>query len=238
MNSSASGGFTARQVSPVIEEVSRFGRKDDGTVKIITVLGSPRKRGNTAAVLEAFERLALENQHAVERINAVDCTVRGCLGCDACFEVLDEPGCAQDDDDAVWILNRILAADLVVYATPVYAWGFTAQLKPLIDRHYCLVKWQGDGVASALMAGKRAALLATCGGDAAGNADLLEEAFRRLLDYAQCQPAGIYVLDNCSGRPIGPCADSEALARRMARELDWRVSSLRSPGIDPVVNPS
>lgn len=187
-------------------------------MRIITVLGSPRKRGNTAAVLEAFERLASQKQHSIERVNAVDCTVRGCLGCDTCFETLDEPGCAQEDD-AAWILEHILAANLVVYASPVYAWGFTAQLKPLIDRHYCLVKWHGDEVASALMAGKRAALLTTCGGDAAGNADLLEAAFRRLLAYLQSQPAGIYVLDNCSSRPDGPGAAGEALARRMASEL-------------------
>jgi multimeric flavodoxin WrbA len=187
-------------------------------MRIVTVLGSPRKRGNTAAVLEAFERLASQEQHIIERINAVDWTVRGCLGCDTCFDTLDEPGCAQDDD-AAWILEHILEADLVVYASPVYAWGFTGQLKPLIDRHYCLVKWQGGEIASALMAGKRAALLTTCGGDAADNADLLEEAFKRLLAYAQSRPAGIYVLDNCSSRPDGPGADAEQLAQRMAREL-------------------
>ena len=67
-------------------------------MRIVTLLGSPRKRGNTAAVLEVFERLASEKQHILERINAADCTVGGCLGCDTCFETLDEPGCAQDDD--------------------------------------------------------------------------------------------------------------------------------------------
>jgi multimeric flavodoxin WrbA len=187
-------------------------------MKIVTVLGSPRKHGNTAAVLEAFERLASQEQHSIERINVVDCTVGGCLGCDACFETLDEPGCSQNDD-AGWIFGHILEADLVVYASPVYAWGFTGQLKPLIDRHYGLVKWQGGEVASALMAGKRAALLTTCGSDAAGNADLLEAAFKRLLDYTRSQLAGIYVLDNCGSRPVGPCAAAEALAQRMAREL-------------------
>jgi multimeric flavodoxin WrbA len=187
-------------------------------VKLVTVLGSPRKHGHTAAVLGAFERLASQRQHGIERINVVDWTVGGCLGCDTCFETLDAPGCAQDDD-AAWILEHILDSDLVVYASPVYAWGFTGQLKPLIDRHYCLVKWQGDEVASALMTGKRAALLATCGGDAAGNADLLEASFKRLLAYARCQPVGIYVLDNCSSRPEGPGAAGDALARRMALEL-------------------
>jgi multimeric flavodoxin WrbA len=187
-------------------------------MRIVTLLGSPRIRGNTATVLEVFEHLASQQQHSIERINAVDWTVGGCLGCDTCFQTLDEPGCAQDDD-AGWILEHILAADLVVYASPVYAWGFTAQLKALIDRHYCLVKWQGDKVTAALMAGKRAALLTTCGGDAADNADLLQVVFKRLMAYLQSRPAGIYVLDNCSSRPNGPGATGEVLAQRMAREL-------------------
>jgi multimeric flavodoxin WrbA len=187
-------------------------------MRVTTLLGSPRKYGNTAAVLEIFERLASQKQHSVERINVVDWTVGGCLGCDRCFETLDEPGCAQEDD-AGWILEHILAADLVVYASPVYAWGFTAQFKALIDRHYCLVKWQEDKVAAALMVGKRTALLTTCGGDAAGNADLLQAAFERLVAYLESRPAGIYVLDNCSSRPGGTGAAGAALAQRMAGEL-------------------
>jgi nucleoside-diphosphate-sugar epimerase len=55
----------------------------------------------------------------------------------------------------------------------------------------------------ALMAGKHAALLTTCGGGAADNADLMETAFKRLLDYLQGHAAGIYVLDNCSNKPLG-----------------------------------
>jgi len=122
---------------------------------ILTILGSPRKHGNTAAVLAQFENLA-SAQHTIERINITDWTVRGCLGCNTCQRTLDEPGCCQRDD-GVALLERILAADLVVYASPVYSWGLTAQLKALFDRHYCLVKW--DANEKALMEGRRAMLL-------------------------------------------------------------------------------
>jgi hypothetical protein len=44
-------------------------------------------------------------------------------------------------------------------------------------------------------------------------------AFKRLLNYTQSQLAGIYALDNCGSRPVGPCAAGDALAQRMAREL-------------------
>jgi len=185
-------------------------------MKIVTILGSPRKRGNTAAVLGAFEALAAP-QHEIDRINITDYHVAGCLGCDHCFSNLTEPGCAQRDD-AVRLLARILAADLVVYASPVYCWAFPAQLKALLDRHYCLVKWRDGEVAAALMTGKRAALLVTCGGDAEANADLIQAMFDREIAYLRGVVAGKYVVANCS-TPAELGERAAALGQQMAREL-------------------
>jgi len=185
-------------------------------MKIVTILGSPRKRGNTAAVLRAFEELA-GPQHEVERINITDYHVAGCRGCDVCQDWLDEPGCLQKDD-VVGLLKRILAADAVVYACPVYCWAFPAQLKALMDRHYCLVKWQGGEVATSLMAGKRAALLVTCGGDAADNADLIQVMFEREMAYVRGQVVGQYVVANCT-TPAELGERAVETARLMAREI-------------------
>jgi multimeric flavodoxin WrbA len=185
-------------------------------MKIVTILGSPRKRGNTAAVLQAFEALVAP-QHQVERINITEYHVGGCRGCDVCQDRLDEPGCLQKDD-AVRLLERILAADLVVYACPVYCWAFPAQLKALMDRHYCLVKWQGGEAVATLMAGKRAALLVTCGGDAADNADLIQVMFEREMAYVRGQVVGQYVVANCT-TPAELGERGVETARRMAREI-------------------
>jgi multimeric flavodoxin WrbA len=185
-------------------------------MKIVTILGGPRKRGNTAAVLAAFEALVAK-QHEIDRINITDYRVNGCLGCDNCFKTLDAPGCRQKDD-AVRLLERILAADLVIYAAPVYCWAFPAQLKALLDRHYCLVKWQEGEIASALMMGKRAALLVTCGGGAADNADLVQVMFDREMAYTGGIVAGQYVVDNC-GAPEELGERAEETARRMVREI-------------------
>ncbi len=184
---------------------------------IVTILGSPRRKGNTAAVLSAFER-RIGAEHSLERINLWEYHVRGCLGCDVCQRTTSEPGCKQRDD-AVALLERLLAADLVVYASPVYCWAFTAQLKALMDRHYCLVKWQGDVLAGQLMAGKPAALLVTCGGDAAGNADLPAEMFRREMDYLGCPVVGLYVVADCP-TALNQMGDKpERAAGRMAADL-------------------
>jgi multimeric flavodoxin WrbA len=190
-------------------------------MKIVTILGSPRKRGNTAAVLRTFEEL-IAPEHEVERINITDYRVEGCRGCDVCQDSacqgrLDEPGCPQKDD-AVRLLERILAADAVVYACPVYCWSFPAQLKALMDRHYCLVKWQAGEVAAALMAGKRTALLVTCGGDAADNADLIQVMFEREMAYVRGQIVGQYIVANCT-TPAELGERRVETAERMARDI-------------------
>lgn len=179
-------------------------------MKITTILGSPRKRGNTAAVLKRFEDLVSASHH-VERINITDYTVKGCLGCDACQRKLDEPGCTQKDD-AVAILNRLIASDVIVYASPLYVWDFSAQMKALLDRHYCLVKWKEKDQPS-LFAGRRIALLVTCGSGVENNADVIQVVFDREADYVGCTVAGKFIVPNCTKpRELGDKAEETARA--------------------------
>lgn len=186
-------------------------------MQILTLLGSPRKHGNTDAVLRQFEKMAVDAGHQVDRVNVVEHRVEGCLGCDACQADARDFCCAQPDD-AEEILRQIQAADLALYAAPVYCWNVPAQMKALIDRHYCSVKWEDGEVAARLLAGKRSALLLTCGGGTAGNADLTLPMFEREMDYTGGVVAGMYVLDNCSTPPQDAPRAAE-LARRMAAEL-------------------
>lgn len=186
-------------------------------MEILTLLGSPRKHGNTEAVLRRFEARAAALGHHVTRVNVAERNVDGCLGCDNCQGDLPDLGCAQVDDTED-ILRQIIAADLTVYAAPVYCWSVPAQMKALIDRHYCMVKWQDGEVVAAMMEGKRAALLLTCGGDAESNVDLTFPMFERQMEYMRGVVAGMYALDNCSD-PQADAPRAEELARRMAAEL-------------------
>ena len=163
---------------------------------ITTILGSPRKNGNTATVLKAFEGLA-KSRYQIDRINITDFSISGCLGCNVCYKHPDEPGCIQKDD-AVLILNRLIKSDVIVYSTPLYVWSFSAQMKALIDRHYCLVKWKNGEIAGALLQGKRAALLVTCGDPIENNADLIPVIFDRQMKYLKCEVIGKYIVPNCS----------------------------------------
>ncbi len=193
-------------------------------MKILTILGSPRRHGNTAAVLGMFEQQAAA-VHQVERINLTDYTVNGCLGCDTCQRRLDEPGCRQHDD-ALAIFARMEDADLVVYASPVYAWSISAQLKALFDRHYCLVKWNAGE--KALLAGRRAMLLVTCGGSAAENADLVQPMFARQMACMQMEVAGQFVVDNCT-TPDALGGRAAAVADEMVRAIQGFLQTAAKP---------
>jgi multimeric flavodoxin WrbA len=166
-------------------------------MQVTTILGSPRKNGNTAQVLELFENLMAQQGHAVDRINIVDYEVKGCLGCQVCQEVRHEPGCKQQDD-AVRIFERMIASDAVIYASPLYTYGFTAQMKALIDRHNCLVTGYGSPEYTSLLKGRRTALLVTCGGPVEENADLIQEVFDREGRYEQWDVVGKYVVPFCT----------------------------------------
>lgn len=164
---------------------------------VATIMGSPRKKGNTAIALALFERLLTDNGHKVVRINVVDYEIKGCIGCQACQEERHELGCRQNDD-AMEIFKRLMAADAVVYASPLYTCSFPAQMKALVDSQNCLVKAYDTLECIALLKGKRTALLITCGGPVEENADLIQEAFERESKYQQMNVVGTYVIPNCT----------------------------------------
>lgn len=146
-------------------------------------------------MLSAFERLASKN-NSIERIDIVAQAIKGCIGCDNCQKDKDHPACIQNDD-LNNLLQKVIEADLVVYAAPVYVWDFPAQMKAVMDRHYCLLKWQG-GQDKSLVENKKAMLLATCGGDAENNTDLIRLIFEREMKYLHCQIVGEFFVPNCT----------------------------------------
>lgn len=99
-------------------------------MKIIVLNGSPRK-GNTLAAINAFVKGAAN--HDVEVIDTYKYKVGPCLGCGVCKCM---NGCIAKDDTNM-IIDKLVAADMIVFASPVYWWGITAQLKLFMDKCYC-----------------------------------------------------------------------------------------------------
>jgi multimeric flavodoxin WrbA len=185
-------------------------------MKIITILGSPRVKGNTAKVLSMFED-NVGKKHEIERIDIVRYQVGGCLGCYTCKEIKDEPGCVQKDD-ALTIFKKMIQADTIVYATPLYCWGFTSQIKPLIDRHFCLVSDAGTPDHDSLISGKPAALMVTCAGPIEGNCDAIKRIFANFTDYLRLTSKGQFVLPFCT-TPDAIGDEGSELAANLAKAI-------------------
>lgn len=106
-------------------------------MNITVINGSPRVKGNTEIMAEEFAKGARENGHEVEIINLAGKKISGCMGCMYCFS---SDGVCVQKDDMVEILASIDKADLVAFASPIYWFEVTAQLKSVIDRMYARAK--------------------------------------------------------------------------------------------------
>ena len=99
--------------------------------KVLILSGSPRRGGNSDLLCDEFARGAAEAGHRVEKIRVADKKVAGCLACYYCRSHGDE--CAIRDD-MVEVLQKMIEADVIVLASPVYFYSIDAQLKAVIDR--------------------------------------------------------------------------------------------------------
>lgn len=144
--------------------------------KILFVSGSPRKGSNTRIVMrQALEAARAAGAETAEIDAAkLEHAVAGCSGCLECKR-RGEYRCVIGDEVARTV-EGLPEYDVIVFATPLYWLSWSAQLKILIDRMYCLIRFDRDGISSPLQ-GKTLALIATGGGTSAGNLELLEEQF-------------------------------------------------------------
>jgi multimeric flavodoxin WrbA len=186
-------------------------------MKIVSLFGSPRKNGNTGTVLGWVEDELRVQGHEVVRINTPDHRINGCLECYQCQKTVNEPGCPQKDD-ALPIFGRMIEADAVIYASPLFCWSWSSQIKALIDRHFCLVKDAGSPKWSSMLQGKPTALVMTSAGEMEANADLLVHQYRNLVDYARAVVKGTLVIPYCTVPDAIP-AEVRVQAASLARDL-------------------
>ena len=101
------------------------------TKKVLILSSSPRRGGNSDTLCDEFMRGAIESGNEAEKVFLRDKTIHYCTGCSTCS--LHEKPCPQKDD-AAEIIEKMVAADVIVMATPVYFYTMSAQMKTLIDR--------------------------------------------------------------------------------------------------------
>ena len=96
---------------------------------ILVISSTPRHNGNSDILCDHFIRGAQENGHHIEKIQLAGKTINHCVACYAC-----KSGKCIHADAAPEIIQKMLTADVIVLATPVYFYTMCAQLKSLIDR--------------------------------------------------------------------------------------------------------
>lgn len=177
-------------------------------MRIIILQGSPNKKGSTSILAEQFGRGARESGHTVQRIDLTDVKVNPCIGCVSCGY---EGPCVQNDDNQQ-IRTAVLTADMIVFATPLYYYGMSAQLKTVIDR-FCSYN------SSITRKRLKSALLAVAWNSDDWTFDALESHYQTLVRYLNFRDQGMVLGKGC---------DSPEMTKRthfpqMAYELGKRI---------------
>jgi len=122
--------------------------------KIIILNGSPRRKGNTSALVKAFTEGAESSGHTVTEFFLSGMDIHGCKGCFGGHSSKDCPCVQHDDMDKIY--SAVKDCDVIVLATPLYYWNMSGQLRTAIDRLFALEEGDGNllrghGRASALL---------------------------------------------------------------------------------------
>lgn len=153
---------------------------------IVVLQGSPNRRGSTYLLADSFRQGAESAGHTVEIIDVSHEDISACIGCVRCGY---ESPCVQKDgmDD---IRYRILSADMLVFATPLYYYGLSAQLKTLIDR-FCAFNF------SLTSKHMKSALLSVAWNSDNWTFDALKIHYKTLVRYLGFQDRGMILGGGC-----------------------------------------
>ena len=123
-------------------------------MKILTVLGSPRKNGNTGNLLKYYQKGVEESNHniEIENIFIQNRNIKSCIGCNTCQIKIGECIIKDDMED---VYSSVIQSEIIILSTPVYAFNMSSQLKIFLDRLHA--------VDYKIFKGKKIVLLTTYG---------------------------------------------------------------------------
>ena len=183
-------------------------------MKVLSLLGSPRKQGNTATLLSAFLKgLSESGEHEIREVSLQALDLHPCRNCDACRRMVDRH--CVIDDDMQRLFPAFIEAQMVILASPIYWWSISAQLKLFIDRLYGLDAEKHPQFFS----GKKVVLVFThyeeepCSG-----AEISLAMFKEIADYTQMQIVGDLRYSSGTAH-VQECPDKLAEATALGRAL-------------------
>ncbi len=152
--------------------------------KIMVLSGSPRKNGNTNTAVSWFAegaKAAGANVEVVD-ITKLKSTHHGCIACLGC-QKSDKYEC-QVKDEVRPIIAKIPSQDVVVFATPTYFFGPSAQIKSVLDRMYSLIKFNpAKGGYDHNLGHIKFAIIATAGGGIEPGLKSIESTFQVIAGF-------------------------------------------------------
>ncbi len=98
--------------------------------KVLIISTSPRKNGNSEILADAFLKGTVDGGNTADKISLYDKSIGFCKGCLAC----QKTGRCVIHDDADMIVQKMLIADVLVFATPIYYYEMSGQMKTMLDR--------------------------------------------------------------------------------------------------------
>jgi len=181
--------------------------------KILILNGSPKKDGNTAKLIGWFSEEARERGARVKVVRAASLKsrVNGCTSCRACQKSAKYE-CVINDDVKV-VLKEMQKADVVVFATPLYFYGPSAQLKLVIDRMFSLYKWDNKAdTFTSPMRGKTMGLILSAYEDI--GLKIVEGSFNLIADYSGMRFRSLLV---SNARESGEVKDIKGIRGRVKK---------------------
>jgi multimeric flavodoxin WrbA len=164
------------------------------TKEILVLTGSPRKGGNSDQLADAFIRGASAVGHTTHKFVAAHKDIHGCRGCDMCWSSGTAPCVIKDD--FYELVPLIETCETIVFASPIYYWGFTAQLKTAWDRFYSYGKPEGKK----RIAIRESALLISLGDTDDATYRHAEGTYRDIIDYVGWKDLGVVVAKGVNGK--------------------------------------
>lgn len=150
--------------------------------KVLGVVGSPRKKGNTHLLVAKMLEGAEAEGVATELVFLNGLEILECDGCRVCWK---RGGCAKNDD-MIELYRKIEESDAIVFGTPVYWYGPTALLKGFLDRFVYFNCPENRKK----IRGKRAALAIPFEEEDESAAELIVALFERSLAYLEMELLG------------------------------------------------
>ena len=177
-------------------------------MKVLILTGSAKRKGTSALLAEEYQRGAEEVGHLVEIFRAGTGNVHGCTGCNHC-EYGKNSCVFRDDMDE---LNpKLLEADVIVIASPIYYWGIPSQLKAVIDR------WQPT--VFSMQHNKKAFFMTTQANGEQWVADPLDAWYDNLLKFMDWKDAGRIHALGCAARSNIEASDYPQMAYEAGKNI-------------------